>query len=136
MGRLSKLPNIGAALEKQLIEAGITTEEELKSVGSREAWLRILARDPSACLNRLCALEGAVQGVRWHNLDERRKSRSRRFTTNTRDKAALRRLRRASGLPWKSARAGETRRAAGKALTPRGQNDAVHDSDNKTPAVC
>jgi len=79
MGRLSKLPNIGAALEKQLIEAGITTEEELKSVGSREAWLRILARDPSACLNRLCALEGAVQGVRWHNLDEATKESLKAF---------------------------------------------------------
>jgi DNA transformation protein len=70
MGELSKLPNIADKLEQQLNDADITTVEELKSVGSREAWLRILARDPSACIMRLSALEGAIQGVRWHYLDE------------------------------------------------------------------
>jgi DNA transformation protein len=69
MGELSKLPNIGAELEKQLNEAGINTAEELKKIGSKEAWLRIQAQDPTACLNRLCALEGAIQGARWHSLD-------------------------------------------------------------------
>ena len=70
MGELRSLPNIGPELERQLQEADIRTIEELKSVGSREAWLRILSKDPSACLMRLSALEGAIQGVRWHNLDE------------------------------------------------------------------
>ncbi|NLT40752.1 MAG: TfoX/Sxy family protein [Clostridiales bacterium] len=69
MGILAELPNIGVELEKQLIAAGITTEEELRSVGSREAWIRILLRDPSACYMRLCALEGAIQGIRRHNLE-------------------------------------------------------------------
>ena len=70
MSELVKLPNIADKLDKQLAEAGITTIEELKRVGSREAWLRILANDSSACLMRLSALEGAVQGVRWHYLDD------------------------------------------------------------------
>ncbi|MGS0765374.1 TfoX/Sxy family protein [Syntrophomonas curvata] len=69
MGELQSLPNIGRELERQLHEAGIDTVEELKQVGSREAWLRILAFDPSACLMRLSALEGAIRGVRWHSLD-------------------------------------------------------------------
>jgi len=64
MGELTKLPNIAAKLESQLSDVGITTVEQLKEIGSREAWLRILARDPSACLMRLSALEGAIQGVR------------------------------------------------------------------------
>jgi DNA transformation protein len=64
MGELSKLPNIAAKLEAQLADAGIATVEDLKQAGSREAWLRILARDPSACLMRLSALEGAIQGMR------------------------------------------------------------------------
>ena len=34
MGELSKLPNIGKAIEKQLEEAGISTYEELKNIGS------------------------------------------------------------------------------------------------------
>ena len=70
MGDLSKLPNIAAILETQLTDVGITTVDELKRVGSREAWLRIFAKDPSACLMRLSSLEGAIQGVRWHYLDD------------------------------------------------------------------
>jgi len=79
MGDLSKLPNIGAELEKQLTEVGITTAEELKNVGSREAWLRILRLDPSACLMRLSALEGAIQGIRWHHLDSETKKSLKEF---------------------------------------------------------
>lgn len=70
MGELSTLPNIAAKLEAQLADVGITTIKQLQEVGSREAWLRILAIDPSACIMRLSALEGAIQGIRWHYLDD------------------------------------------------------------------
>lgn len=79
MGELSKLPNIAAKLESQLVQVGITTIDELKNTGSREAWLRILAIDPSACIMRLSALEGAIQGVRWHYLDEETKKSLKTF---------------------------------------------------------
>lgn len=79
MGELTKLPNIAEKLEGQLNEVGITTFDELKQVGSREAWLRIFARDPSACIMRLSALEGAIQGVRWHHLDEQTKASLKEF---------------------------------------------------------
>jgi len=79
MGELTKLSNIGEKLERQLNNVGITTFEELKQIGSREAWLRILARDPSACIMRLSALEGAIQGVRWHYLDEKTKESLKGF---------------------------------------------------------
>ena len=64
MSELTTLPNIAEKLESQLMGVGINTIAELESVGSREAWLRILATDPSACIMRLSALEGAIQGVR------------------------------------------------------------------------
>ena len=79
MGELAKHPNIAAKLEKQLADAGITTFEELKQIGSREAWLRILARDPSACIMRLSSLEGAIQGIRWHYLDDGTKASLKEF---------------------------------------------------------
>ena len=79
MGELTKLPNIAAKLEAQLVEAGISTVDELKQVGSREAWLRILARDSSACLMRLSALEGAIQDVRWHYLNDETKASLKEF---------------------------------------------------------
>ena len=70
MSDLSVLPNIGKTLEAQLREGGIETEAQLRAAGSMGAWLRIQAADPSACYNRLCALEGALRGDRWHNLPD------------------------------------------------------------------
>ena len=66
-------------MEKQLIDVELTMVEELRSVGSREAWLRILQRDPSACIMRLSALEGAIQGIRWHNLYSETKESLKEF---------------------------------------------------------
>ena len=86
MGELTTLPNIAAKLEGQLNDVDITTINELKKVGSREAWLRILARDPSACIMRLSALEGAIQGVRWHYLDDETKTSLKEFYDRTKAK--------------------------------------------------
>lgn len=61
MGALSKLPNIGAEVETQLNAVGIKTYDELKEIGSYNAWLRIQSIDPSACIHRLMALEGAIR---------------------------------------------------------------------------
>lgn len=79
MGELTRLRNIGAKLHKQLEDVGIATESELRKVGSRQAWLRILDVDPSACIMRLMALEGAIQGVRWHRLDDETKAALKEF---------------------------------------------------------
>lgn len=79
MGELAKLPNIGPELERQLHEAGIDSAAMLKEVGSHEAWLRLLALDPTACYNRLCALEGAVQNIRWHGLSPETKASLKAF---------------------------------------------------------
>lgn len=68
MGNLAKLPNIGEVVEQQLNEVGITTYEQLKEVGSKEAWLKIKAIDPSACIHRLYAIEGAIQGIKKSQL--------------------------------------------------------------------
>lgn len=69
MKKLSDLINIGKICEKQLNDVGINTKEELEELGSMEAWLKINEIDPSSCINKLMAIEGAIQGVRWHNLD-------------------------------------------------------------------
>lgn len=79
MGELSKLPNIGKVLEKQLNDVGINTVDDLVNLGSKEVWLKIKEIDDSACLNRLMALEGAIQNIRWHNLSEEDKDNLRDF---------------------------------------------------------
>ena len=64
MGELSKQPNIGIKVEEQLNTVGIYTLEQLQSIGSKKAWLKIQEIDESACIHRLLALEGAIQGVK------------------------------------------------------------------------
>lgn len=79
MANLAKLPNIGVVVEQQLNEVGITTYEQLKEAGSRQAWLKIKAIDPSACIHRLYALEGAIQGIKKSQLSAEIKAELRQF---------------------------------------------------------
>lgn len=73
MGELSKLPNIGKEVERQLNAVGIFTFYELKDIGAEKAWLKIQEIDPSACIHRLLALEGAIYGIKKTLLPEERK---------------------------------------------------------------
>jgi DNA transformation protein len=68
MDKLTELPNIGETLADELREAGIVDEQELKRLGSVEAALRIDRGGRDACHSMLCALEGAIRGVRWHTI--------------------------------------------------------------------
>ncbi len=79
MGKLTDLPNIGTELESILIRSGIQTAGQLKLEGSENAFLKISAADPKACINTLYALEGAIQGIRWHELDSLKKAELREF---------------------------------------------------------
>ena len=79
MGELEKLPNIGKEVERQLNEVGIFTYDELKSIGTEQAWLRIQEIDASACIHRLLALEGAIQGVKKTALPQERKDKLKDF---------------------------------------------------------
>lgn len=79
MEKLSELPNIGKVLDQQLSEIGITTYEQLKTSGCKQAWLKIKAIDSSACIHRLYALEGAIQGVKKNLLSEETKADLKEF---------------------------------------------------------
>lgn len=79
MDGLSRLPNIGKELERQLELVGIKTKEQLVELGSEEVWLRIQKIDSSACIHRLLALEGAIQGVKKSELPTEEKARLRAF---------------------------------------------------------
>lgn len=76
MGELSSLPNIGKVVEEQLNQVGIRTKEDLKSVGAKQAWLKIQEIDDSACIHRLLALEGAIRGVKKNGAAGGSKSRT------------------------------------------------------------
>ena len=79
MGALSELPNIGKNVEEQLNQVGINTADELAKAGSKEAWLRILEIDESACINRLMALEGAIRGIKKNMLPDEVKADLKAF---------------------------------------------------------
>jgi len=76
---LTSLPNIGKTLAELLMKAGIETAAQLKAVGSEKAFIRISAIDSEACLSKLCALEGAIQGIRWHQLSPDKKRELKEF---------------------------------------------------------
>ena len=76
---LTELPNIGKELSQLLTQVGIHTPEELKIIGAEQAFLRINALDNTSCFSKLCALEGAVEGIRWHYLPSETKEKLRDF---------------------------------------------------------
>lgn len=79
MGELSKLPNIGKEVERQLREVGITNYDELKALGAEQTWLKIQEMDESACIHRLLALEGGIRGVKKTLLPDERKAELKEF---------------------------------------------------------
>ncbi len=82
MGELSKLPNIGEVIEKQLNTIGIYTPEQLVSIGSKEAFFRIEIIDNTVCLHMLYALQGAVEEKRYTLLTEHTKKDLKHFFDN------------------------------------------------------
>ena len=79
MGELSRLPNIGKEVEKQLNQVGIYTYDELKNAGTEQTWLKIQEIDKSACIHRLLAIEGALEGVKKTLLTDERKAELKGF---------------------------------------------------------
>ncbi len=73
MNAYKDIPNLGKTLINKLQEAEIENIEQLRMIGSEKAFLRLKTIDPDACINMLYALDGAVQGIRWHQLSKERK---------------------------------------------------------------
>ena len=70
MSELAALRNIGKEMENKLKSVGISTAEELKALGSQEAFLRVKRRYPYVCLVHLYALEGAITDIEYNQLPE------------------------------------------------------------------
>ena len=68
MAELTSLRNIGKEIEKKLKSVDITTAEELRKVGSKEAFVKLKLRYPKVCLVHLYTLEGAISDVEYNQL--------------------------------------------------------------------
>ena len=83
--KLTSLPNIGKIMAERLNEAGIHTVEELFQLGSKAAFMKLVEADPEVCISILYSLEGAIQGIRWHDLDRERRQELKEYYFNWRD---------------------------------------------------
>lgn len=79
------LPNIGKALNDRLSIAGITKAEKLIELGAEQSFSLLYAIEHDTCINTLYALEGAIQGIRWHNLSQKRKDELKLFFDQTKE---------------------------------------------------
>ena len=80
MKNLMDLPNIGTTLAEKLHMVGIYNEIDLKQTGSENAIIKIATlENGGACINMLYAIEGAIQGIRWHSLSKERKEELNAF---------------------------------------------------------
>lgn len=80
MNELTALPNIGKTLAEKLNTIGIKNGQELKTTGSENAIIQLATlEDSGVCINMLYALEGAIQGIRWHGLDRQKKQELKDF---------------------------------------------------------
>lgn len=84
-----QLRNIGPRSASQLIHAGIDTPEKLRTLGAKEAFLR-MHRSGALCGSfnaaYLFALEGAIRDVDWLAIPEQKKREFKAFTAGLREK--------------------------------------------------
>ena len=69
-----KLLNIGAKSGAWLRQVGLRTQEDLAAVGSLEAFMRVKRAGFKPSLNLLYALEGALMGCHWQQVDAGRRA--------------------------------------------------------------
>ncbi len=79
MAELQSMRNIGKEMARKLTAVGIASAEELIAAGAEEAFLRLKAAYPKACLVHLYALEGAIQNTEYNSLSEERKKELKAF---------------------------------------------------------
>lgn len=68
--RVEALPNIGPKLAAALHEVGVHDAATLRERGSEAVWREMRAAGLFDGAMSLQALEGAAQGMRWHDLDK------------------------------------------------------------------
>ena len=70
----AKIKNIGPKSMAWLRQTGVRTQEDLESVGSLAAYVRIKRAGFKPSLNLLYALEGAILGCHWQSIPDARRS--------------------------------------------------------------
>lgn len=89
---ISEMRNLGPACEQDLNAGGIFTAEQLKALGPKDAFVRLLAarvkqgRGAKCCnASYLYALYGAIHDCDWRELPEETKSDFKAFAAEIRE---------------------------------------------------
>ena len=72
MSELISLKNIGKTLYMKLFAVGITSAEQLMETGSKKAYVLLKMSYPEMCAVHLYALEGAIAGVDFLDLPDKK----------------------------------------------------------------
>jgi DNA transformation protein len=85
MSDLKGLPNLGPTLTAELLAAGVDSPARLRNLGAAAAWERVRQANPERdCASSLLALEGAVRGIRWTQIDAAERRRIARYARSLR----------------------------------------------------
>lgn len=80
MQELSSLKNIGKEMERKLKLVGVNSVDELRKIGSKEAFLLLKRRFLEVCLVHLYTLEGAITDTDFNSLSEEIKKNLKEFS--------------------------------------------------------
>lgn len=70
MSKLTSMKNIGKEIENKLMSVGISSAEELKQLGAKQAFFRLKMEFPNVCLVHLYTLQGAVDNLEYNQLSD------------------------------------------------------------------
>lgn len=65
---LADLPSLGPKSQEILVAAGINSVEQLRNLGSIEAYVQVKRSGATVSLNLLWALEAALSGLHWQEV--------------------------------------------------------------------
>jgi DNA transformation protein len=77
---LSSLRNIGKEIERKLKSVSINSAEDLRKIGSKDAFFRLKIKYPEICLVHLYTLQGAIDNVDYNALSEETKKELKDFS--------------------------------------------------------
>ena len=67
---MERLANLGPKSLEMLARAGVTSEHQLRNLGSVATYSLVKRCNPKASLNLLWALEGALTGLSWREVSK------------------------------------------------------------------
>ena len=89
--RISEMRNLGPACERDLNAVGIMTAEDVKALGPKETFLRMLAGRADKGTARKCcnaaylyAFYGAIHDMDWRDVPAKKKAEFKQFTAELR----------------------------------------------------